>query len=311
MPVDAYASLPHYVEHLRPVWEALPDETRGSWLNGRLAGSNPVLVAGHVDGQRLRDRPVILLEHGAGQAYPGDPASARHGSYSGGDDWGHALGFLCPSERVAERWRSRYPDAVAVPVGCPKLDAWAGRRPLRSIHPIVAFSFHWDCPLVPETRSAWAHYVRSMPTIVAELREMGYQVVGHSHPRWRGQLAAAWGRLGVPHVDSFDQVMETAAVFVADNTSTLYEFAATGRPVVVLNAPWYRREVDHGLRFWSHVPGVQAADPIDVAPAVAVALSDGHLLRERRERAVAAAYVAVDGRAAERAASAVAVMLDR
>ena len=50
----------------------------------------------------------------------------------------------------------------------------------------------------------------------------------------------------------FDEVMERSTLYICDNSSTLYEFASTGRPVVVLNAPWFRRDIEHGLRFWEH-----------------------------------------------------------
>jgi hypothetical protein len=50
-------------------------------------------------------------------------------------------------------------------------------------------------------------------------------------------------------------------MLIADNTSMLYEFAYLGRPTAVLNAPWYRREASHGLRFWDAIPGQMFDDP--------------------------------------------------
>lgn len=314
MTIDVLASMPHYRDHLAPIWAALPDELRGTWWGpyGRRVDrsftantSGVLLVAGALDRVKAAPgRPVVLLEHGAGQSYDGDPSGARHASYSGGADWQAAVGFLCPSERVADRWRAAYPGAEAVAVGCPRLDRWHGHRPLRTLRPVVAFTFHWDCALVPETRSAWAHYERAMPAIVAELRGAGWSVVGHSHPRWKSALARRWHELGVPYVASLEEVMETADVLVADNTSALYEFAATGRPVVALNAPWYRRDVEHGLRFWSHVPGVQADDPSMVAAAVRAAAADHPSIREKREAVVAHVYGTLDGHATQRAVDA-------
>ena len=49
---------------------------------------------------------------------------------------------------------------------------------------------------------------------------------------------------GIEYVPDFDDVLRRADVYACDNSSTLYEFASTGRPVVVLNAPWYR---------WKHI----------------------------------------------------------
>lgn len=127
-----------YADHITPVWSALPREVRGQmyaprardpWgtpLPARWPRDRLVLVAGAVDALKARPRPLVYLEHGAGQHYPGDVRSAGHPSYSGGDALETVVLFLCPSDAVAERWRARYPGAAAVVVGCPRLDPWHG-----------------------------------------------------------------------------------------------------------------------------------------------------------------------------------------
>jgi len=307
--IDAYGSMPHYQEHVRPVWEALPAGWRGEWLDPRQLHrrdtSRTVLVASWRDAQAVAPSPLVYVEHGAGQSYDGDPRGAGNGSYSGGAGLDRVRLFLCPSERVAQRWRAVYPSAGVAVVGCPKLDQWhqAARWAARSTaRPVVAVTFHWECRLVPETRSAWPHYDQLLPRLAADPR---WQLLGHGHPRLWGTIRRRWQQLGVEHTPELADVLDRADLLVGDNTSALYEFASTGRPVVVLNAPWYRRDVEHGLRFWSHPPGLQVDRPAQLPDAIVRALADPPALQRVRAAAVAEAYDHVDGCAAVRAATAI------
>lgn len=309
MKVHAYASRAHYLAHLAPVHAALPEEIRGELIGPRrqymradaFAG-DLVLVASWVDSQRwARRHRVIYLEHGAGQSYGGDPHAANHGSYAGGEGHDHTALFLCPSETVADRWRAVY-RAPAVAVGCPRLDDVERRNE----PDVAAFAFHWDNPLCNESRTALPHYARRLGVVVEDLRARGVRVLGHGHPRAAGHLKPMWRALGVEWCDDIDDVLRRAAVFVADNTSAMYEAAALDIPVVALNAPWYRRDVDHGLRFWSHVPGVQCDGPDDLAELVLEQMQGGTVDDVAHRCVVAAhAYSAVDGKASARAAEAI------
>lgn len=287
---------------------------------GRRDLSRPVLVAGFADMQRVNPSPVVLLEHGAGQAY----VDTDSGSYSGGAGWERARLFLCPNEAVARRWRATY-RAPAVVVGCPKLDRWhhgarysaqnfARNRPLDSLEglepvqrrPTVAITFHWECSIVPETRSAWQHYDRSLPDLVTWAEQAGVELLGHGHPRLWGKIERRWRRLGVEPVEHFADVLERADLLVGDNTSALPEFASTGRPVLWLNAPWYRRDVDHGGRFWTWPQGQVCVDePGELPERILQALADPPPARLSRSRMVQRVYPLRDGQAAERAADAI------
>ncbi len=440
MRVDSYSSLSHYSEHLRPIWDALPPSVRGGWWTpANLPRSERLtIVASHRDALTI-GRPYVYVEHGAGQSYQG----ITSGSYSGGEGHDRCVLFLCPSERVAMRWRERY-DVPAVAVGCPRLDryseragpqgeaargvrsgalllpgargvgtsagpttpaspalveratpnetpsakkseksrgetgsAWhktgdsplqldydescrveqwpacrahnpevvgstptpatrgnspedrcrtgdrtltpKGRGPVRlpdpaevaSPHlgtPAIAISFHWDCALIPETRSAWRYYDPHLPRLVRDPR---FRVVGHGHPRLWPTIRRRWAELGVDQWPDVDRVLSEADVVVADNTSLLYEACALGIPTVCLNIPSYRRDVEHGGRFWDAPPGIQVDHPSELADAIACALTDPPAHRAIRARAVAWAYSAVDGHASERAATAIMEVLSR
>ena len=326
MRLNAYASQPHYLDHIAPIWALLPEHVRGHlWSpGGQLTGTTaarlrrddpeanvPVLVASHVDATTgpARGRPLVYLEHGAGQTYDGDPAMANAIGWSSSHDrtLERVLLFLCPSETVAERWRSRY-DAPAVAVGCPKLDHWhldVNAWCPNSASPTVAVTFHWDCSLGPETRSAWPAYDRALPALVRWADENGVKLLGHGHPRLWSRIARRWHSLGVEQVPSMAEVLDRADVLVADNTSAMYEFASLDRPVVALNAPWYRRDVEHGLRFWSHVPGLQVNHRDELLDAVDTAVWDPVQGGVLRAAATAAAYARVDGQATQAAVDAI------
>jgi hypothetical protein len=331
-----YASLEHYAEHLWPIWEALPERLRGAswstqagqWWGEPQAGAGaasqhpgPLLVASHGDAVSVaaRGRDLVYVEHGAGQTYEGDPAGVGAAGLAGSTDRAmrNVVLFVCPNETVAERWRSRY-NVPAVVVGCPKMDRWHRNRLIvPGPRLVVAVTFHWDSSLVPETMTAWPEYDPVLPELAAWCDAHDVQLVGHGHPRIWPRIERRWDALGVPAVRRLADVFDRASVLVADNTSAMYEFASLGRPVIALNAICYRRHIEHGLRFWSHVPGIEVDEPAElvgewgaVATTVAALRQDVLLGDERRQAAVDAAYAHTDGHAAERAADAIVRMLE-
>ena len=106
-------------------------------------------------------------------------------------------------------------------------------------------------------------------------------------------------------VKDFGDVLDRADLLVGDNTSALYEYASTGRPVVVMNAPQYRRDVHHGLRFWDYPPGLQVDRPEQLADTIARALTDPPGAQALRAAAVGETYAYTDGHAARRAVTAI------
>lgn len=306
--IDLYASQPHYLDHLAPIWRVLPPELRGDLhyrtTPARWPADRWVLVGGYADAQKAAPRPLVYVEHGAGQSYSGDLRAAADPSYSGGQGEAHRTVrlYLAPNQAAADRWRAR--GRLAVVVGCPKLDPW--HRGVRGapMPRTVAVTFHWPCSLCPEAGTALPHYQPALAAQVARWRANGWSVWGHGHPRATTVLRRLWARLAVPWVPDLADVLDGASVLVGDNSSALYEMASLGRPVVCLNAPWYRRDVHHGLRFWSHPPGVQVDDAEQLAQ-LDLAVLHHPAADAIRRAAVAAAYHRTDGLAAERAANAI------
>src|SRR3990172_4209684 len=92
MVLDFYASLPHYVDHMAPVFHALSKECRGYFYvpkglyeysrerhqinatiiysSGPMPTGRPLLTAGYTDmvmaNRQDRKRPMVLMEHGLG-----------------------------------------------------------------------------------------------------------------------------------------------------------------------------------------------------------------------------------------------------
>lgn len=326
-PLDAYASASHYLDHMVPVWKAIPAARRGTFyvapdlldyaaaqgLRGARAapvgpGDTPIFVSasGNLSHTILQKRTHrAIMEHGCGLSYGGDLSwrgrqAAHSSSYAGGLGRDAEL-FLHPGEHPAARDRKQYPKARVEVVGCPKLDTLPQKSVVGDGYPVVAVSFHWDTSIAPETRSTFIYYREHVKRLAALGQREGFRVIGHGHPRAYERLARWYDRNGIETVRSFEDVCRRADIYVVDNSSTLYEFASTGRQVVVLNAPFYRKDVHHGLRFWDAIPGPQVWEPYHLAEVVQYELAHPTLWTERREAAVNQVYAYREG-AAKRAA---------
>jgi CDP-glycerol glycerophosphotransferase (TagB/SpsB family) len=106
-------------------------------------------------------------------------------------------------------------------------------------------------------------------------------------------------------VSHWEEVLQRADLYLCDNSSTLFEFAATDRPVVVLQPPWYRRSARHGLRFYEAVPGLLADQLTQLPERIAEALQDSPECQQARRQAVHRVYGTLDGKATQRAVTAI------
>lgn len=302
MRVDLVASLPHYDRHLRPIWEALgsPGVEAEPGRNTGVA-----LVASWNDANLTRTRK-IYVEHGAGQAYRAVPGWAKS-YYSGGAGHRRVLGFICPNEEVADRWRDTYPGVRAIGVGCPKLDRWVGKKITGP--KTIALTCHWECTIAKETLPAFPYYWDELPELIADWRAEGFEVIGHAHPKDVEGAKIRWDHLKVEFVENEEEVFDRAGVLVADNTSLLPEFMALGRNVVFLDAPWYKAE--HGGRFWDWTSGGHLCwEPRQLGALDMERLFDPDHLRVQREAVADKIYAYRDGTSSRRAADFVRELLE-
>jgi hypothetical protein len=315
--IDAVAREAHFVDNMAPVWAALPEDARGQFVgttgvartrirelgfSPHLAfnGKNAVMVASAGDLLTMRAQrapKVAMMEHGAGQSYGGRQQSKDHSSYAGGRGRGRVGLFLHPGEHPANRDRRTYPRARVEVVGSPILEILPKREgtPDR----VVAVSFHFNAAVCSETRSALPWAFPAVSRLPGQ-----YKVLGHAHPRLYEAVERRYRHVGIEPVKDFFDVCRRADLYVCDNSSSLFMFAATGRPVVVLNPPWYSRKVNHGLRFWeASGVGVNCNDPALLAECIEEALEDTPEQQAKREAALDLVYAYRSG-SARRAADA-------
>lgn len=313
--IDALATQVQYDHHMLPVWDVLPEKQRGTYYRDPKhiePGPGLFLVASGEDYRHAvtAGKRVVMMEHGNGQVF-------RHpnGKLIGHSGYAVVLRaaaelLLVPGPTPAQSYREAGNTAPIIEIGCPKLDRWVGYAAPPADPPVVAISFHWDANTLPETGSAWREYLAG-PSCMTALGSR-YKVIGHGHPRIFDKLRPIYERYGIEPVAEFEEVLERAHLYINDCSSTLYEFAATGRPVVVINGSKFRKNVQHGLRFWdaAHV-GINCERPNDLLNAVEQALRDIPGVRAARQDALSRVYTHLDGKSRWRARDAIMDLLQR
>lgn len=298
MKLDIIATRSHYIDHIAPLWDALPARRRGSIvvrenalpraqalglgpLSSRDTATRPVLVTSAGDlgrANRFPNRLIAYMNHGIGGTY------GRERRPHVPDLPGVSL-LMFASEYAATEARKAYPGLRIEVTGSPFAD-WLPRK--EPGPQTVAISFHWRTHRVtPEKQPAIDHYRSVLPDIAKR-----FHVIGHAHPKAVEEYGAMWRDMGVEFVPEFTDVCRRADLYVCDTSSSIYEFAATGRPVVLLNAPWYRRHINQGvMRFWSGADvGIQVDEPDQLADAIERALQDEPEQQAKREAIVDRAF---------------------
>lgn len=305
--VDFLVTERHYVDHLKDIWFQLPDYLRGDfYVPGKLKNytdqnnikikdislkKDPSLVVVSSFGDLKKARnlapgsKMILSEHGAGQSY----ADVNHPAYIGGYDRAGCIAVLLPGEVHIKKHKIAHPTIPAYPVGCSKLDKYINNLEELNSRPdteTIAISFHWDCRVTQETRSLFKFYKRRIQDLARD-----YKIIGHGHPNDWLKFERFWQQIGIEPVKDFEEVIDRAWIYAIDNSSTLFEWAALDRPVIVLNGSLYRRNIEHGLRFWEFADiGVNCDKPKELDKAFDQALKDPIKIKKRRREAINQIY---------------------
>lgn len=308
MKLDFYASQTNMIDHLAPVWDALPAEARGTFyvtesvrthawmklkhqlylfvINKKALPQSPypILTASYGDmlnaWKQDPGRKLVRMEHGVGITF----GTAGYADGKGRRDKVEL--YLFPNAYLAAKHRALYGIPYQV-IGTPKLD-WVTSHHFTGDAQTVCIAFHWGNKntVPPESGSAFEHYRDVIPSLATR-----FHLIGHGHPMERERHRSFFESIGVEYVDDFDEVMQRAAVYVGDISSTIYEFLTTGKPVIMLNAPWFRRDVHYGLRFWDYTDiGPVVENPDRLGVVIKMTLDSPGIRRSQREKAVRDLY---------------------
>jgi len=334
MKLDFFARRPHYLDHLAPIWNALPPSRRGSfhvirelepyarqelqdgcielYEGGIPPGDNPIVTAAYGDLNKVirnPNRKIITVEHGVTQGFGGAAyPNAEIGNRARVD-----LALL-PNEYVADRFRAaRSGSTPCEVIGTPKMDPFLPflfpvTRPVNLDAPVIAIAFHWGNKRSqpPESGSAFEHYRATIPQLAKR-----YHLIGHSHPLASDDHRQTMTHAGIEWVSDFREILNRADMYLNDLSSTMYEFLVTGKPVVILNAPWFRRSVRWGIRFWDYSDvGPMVESPEQLFDVIDETIREYRsICVDERRRAVADLYPYA-GQSAQRAAEVLERYLD-
>jgi len=326
MKIDFFARREHFIDHLLPIWNEIPNNKKGIFyihantfkytigkiinicvlrdelepnrLEVFVPGTNPIVTCAYGDMVNAYksnpDRIFILAEHGVGLTF-GDNAG-----YAGGLGMRRIADcFLAPNEYIANK-TEKVLDTTQYIIGTPKLDEWGNPwiKAMNSVveHisnnkpvPTVCISFHWDgSHVAPEAGNAFGIFGRD--EVLKELKET-FNLIGHCHPKSRDHYRPIFENLGIPFVENFSDVMAQADIYVNDASSTMYEFLVTGKPVILMNAPHFRKDIHFGIRFWDYTDiGYQVKTPRELKEAIQNTIIDPNKFLKQRQKAVKDLY---------------------
>ncbi len=304
--MDFVATQTHYIDHMAPVYKALPESqflvTRPHLVkHARRHGIEATLIK-ELNSEEIlcaSFRNAIWAAQSGANVYYMEHGVGVSGSLK--KAYKKLQMFLCPNSFVKNIYSRAYPRIPAHIVGSPLVDSLAQIPKQENEKPVVAFSFHFEkAKARPDRKSALGFYSEILPEIA---KREEYRVIGHGHPL-NEVLPSIYESAQIEYVRYFADVVTQADLYVCDRSSTIFEFAALGRPVLLLNIPEYEKLPNHGLRFWKAATvGLQCDGPGELHEMILAALEDPVNVKQKRDDVVSW-LVPYRGEAAQRAAKA-------
>lgn len=303
MKVGIVATHRQYIDHVAPVWAELAAAERGAFYvapdvydyarglglheGPRSMKPDRWVVCSTRDlaaARTIARGRLVWMDHGTGlQWFPQGQLSRISNTVSL---------IAPPNDYLARRYAVTCPGVAVEVVGTPKMDRLLSLEHA-SDGATVALSFHWTS--VSRSRVLTQYE----PAVIDLMRR--FRVLGHGHPHVWDKLDRWYERLGIERVRDFDDVVRRADVYACDHSSTIYEWAALGRPVVLLDHRLQHRNVQtSGLRYWDYADVGEHATRSDLPEVIAGVFAEDRRAPQR-EAATADLYPYL-GRSAERAA---------
>lgn len=251
-PYALFTSTRQYAEHLEPIWKGFTHHERDEWIKVEAVPSElpslPIkrhatwITSSAIDYRQVlvtqfENTGKIYMEHGVGLQAHRDRTIT---------EMKQARAILVPNAFTRNGLTKRGLRHVPIHViGTPKMDKLSVIP--KPENDVIAVSFHWSGQL----GVTWLRYADELKRLSEK-----YKILGHGHPRIWSMMKKRWESIGVEPVEHFEDVVRRASVYCCDHSSTLYEWAALDRPVVILHRDNSQQQIQSTGLLYQHYPNI-------------------------------------------------------
>lgn len=254
-----HSGRPHYTHQLAALVHASSPGADYRFVDDPIM-ADMIIVASRSDARTAAQhrKPVLLLEHGAGQSYV-LPNGKRIDASGDEHPDPNVIAHLAPNIAAVEAARPYLPNATAHIIGSPWLaHLEATILPHRQPAPgLIVYMPHWNPPLHTAARGSWPWAAPILRTLHMTEPDLTVGYAPHPRHNLNPDKHPSTARLHLER-HTHTAALTHASAILTDNTSMGWEAAALGIPTIWLQAPEYDNAADdgHGLRHpgpW-HVP---------------------------------------------------------